>query len=106
MLEISEKVTSDLFDVNRELKKQIEETSKAESLQKELLESNEMKILLKGKLDAFDVVNKQFQEILDRKDTRIKDQNDTDKLVKQLQVMRVEIDIQRAEAIQLIQEVD
>ena len=52
------------------------------------------------------MANKRFKEILDKKDTRIKDQNDTDKLVKQLQVMRVEIDIQRAEAIQLIQEVD
>ena len=37
-LEISEKVTSDLFDVNKELKKQIEEeTSKTESLQNERL---------------------------------------------------------------------
>ena len=37
-LEIPEKVTSDLFDVNKELKKQIEEeTSKAESLPNELL---------------------------------------------------------------------
>ena len=52
------------------------------------------------------MANKRFKEILDKKDTRIKDQNDTDKLVKQLKVMRVEIDIQRAEAIQLIQEVD
>ena len=38
MLEISERVTSDHFDVNKELKKQIEEeTSKAESLPNELL---------------------------------------------------------------------
>ena len=106
-LEISDKVTSDLFDVNIELKKLIEEeTSKAVSLQNELLESNKRNILLKEKLLFFVVANKRFKEILDKKDTRIKDQNDTDKLVKQLQVMRVEIDIQRAEAIQLFQEVD
>ena len=38
MFEISERVTSDHFDVNKELKKQIEEeTSKAESLPNELL---------------------------------------------------------------------
>ena len=106
-LEISERVTSDLFDENKELKSQIEEaTSKAESLQSELLESNKTNILLKEKLDAFDVANKRFKEILDKKDTKLKDQTEIDKLVKQLQTMRVEIDIQRAEAIQLIQAVD
>ena len=106
-LEISERVTSDLFDENKELKNQIEEaTSKAESLQSQLLESNKTNILLKEKLDAFDEANKQFKEILDKKDTRLKDQANIDKLIKQLQIMRVEIDIQRAEAIQLIQAVD
>ena len=106
-LEISEKVTSDLFDENKELKNQIEEaTSNAESLQTQLLESNKTNILLKEKLDAFDVANKQFKEILDKKDTRLKDQAIIDKLIKQLQIMRVEIDIQRAEVIQLIQAVD
>ena len=107
MLEISERVTSDLFDENQELKNQIEEaTSKAESLQSQLLESNKTNILLKEKLDAFDVANKRFKEILDKKDTKLKDQTEVDKLVKQLQIMRVEIDIQREEAIQLIQAVD
>ena len=97
-LEISERVTSDLFDENKELKNQIEEaTSKAESLQSQLLESNKTNILLNEKLDAFDVANKQFKEILDKKDTRLKDQANIDKLTKQLQIMRVEIDIQRAE---------
>ena len=97
-LEISERVTSDLFDENKELKNQIEEaTSKAESLQNQLLESNKTNILLNEKLDAFDVANKQFKEILDKKDTRLKDQANIDKLTKQLQIMRVEIDIQRAE---------
>ena len=48
------------------------------------------------------MANKRFKEILDKKDTRIKDQTEIDQLVKQLQVMRGEIDIQRAEAIQLI----
>ena len=68
-----EKITSDLFDENKELKKQIEEaTSKAESLQNKLLESKETNILLQEKLDAFDVANKRFKEILDKKDTRIK----------------------------------
>ena len=47
-LEISEKVTSDLFEENREVKQQLEEaTSKAESLQPELLEANKTKILFK-----------------------------------------------------------
>ena len=97
-LEISERVTSDLFDENKELKNQIEEaTSKAESLQSQLLEPNKTNILLNEKLDAFDVANKQFKEILDKKDTRLKDQANIDKLTKQLQIMRVEIDIQRAE---------
>ena len=106
-LEISERVTSDLFDENKELKNQIEEaTSKAQSLQSQLLESNKTNILLKEKLDAFDVANKRFKEILDKKDTILKDQTEVDKLVKQLQIMTVEIDIQHAEAIQLIQAVD
>ena len=40
-LEIFERVTSDLFEENKEVKQQLEEeTSKAESLQSELLESN------------------------------------------------------------------
>ena len=51
-LEISERVTSDLFEENKEVKRQLEEaTSKAESLQSELLEANETNILLKQKLD-------------------------------------------------------
>ena len=106
-LEISEKVTSDLFEENKEVKEQLEEaTSKAESLQSELLESNRTNILLKQKLDEYDLANKRFQESLSKKTNQIKDQSEIEKLVKQLQVMRVEIDIQRAEAIQLIQAVD
>ena len=106
-LEISERVTSDLFEENKEVKQQLEEvTSKAESLQSELLESNKTNILLKKKLDEYDLANKQFQESLNKKAARIKEQTEIEQLVKQLQVMRVEIDIQRAEAIQLIQAVD
>ena len=106
-LEISERVTSDLFEENKEVKQQLEEaTSKAESLQSELLEANRTNILLKQKLDEYDLANKRFQESLTKKTTQIKDQSEIEKLVKQLQVMRVEIDIQRAEAIQLIQAVD
>ena len=106
-LEISERVTSDLFEENKEVKQQLGEvTSKAESLQSELLEANKTNILLKKKLDEYDLANKRFQESLNKKATQIKDQSEIDKLVKQLQVMRVEIDIQRAEAIQLIQAVD
>ena len=83
-LEISERVTSDLFDENKELKNQIEEaTSKAESLQSQLLESNKTNILLEEKLDAFDVANKQFKEIPNKKDTRLKDQANIDKLIDQ-----------------------
>ena len=106
-LEISERVTADLFEENKEVKQQLEEvTSKAESLQSELLEANKTNIPLKKKLDDYDLANKRFQESLNKKANQIKDQSEIDKLVKQLQVMRVEIDIQRAEAIQLIQAVD
>ena len=106
-LEVSERVTSDLFEENKEVKQQLgEATSKAESLQSELLEANRTNILLKQKLDEYDLANKRFQESLTKKTTQIKDQSEIEKLVKQLQVMRVEIDIQRAEAIQLIQAVD
>ena len=100
-------MTSDLFEENKEFKQLLEEvTSKAESLQSELLESNKTNILLKKKLDEYDLANKRFQESLNKKAAQIKDQTEIEKVVKQLQVMRVEIDIQRAEAIQLIQAVD
>ena len=106
-LEISEKVTSDLFEENKEVKQQFEEaTSRAESLQSELLQANKNNILLKQKLDEYDLANKRFQESLTKKTTQIKDQSEIEKLIKQLQTMRVESDIQRAEAIQLIQAVD
>ena len=106
-LEISERVTSDLFEENKEVRQQLEGvTSKAESLQSELLESNKTNILLKKKLDEYDLANKRFQESLNKKAAQIKDQSEIEKLIKQLQIMRVEIDIQRAEAIQLIQAVD
>ena len=105
-LENSEGVTSDLFEENKEVKQQLEVTSKAESLQSELLASNKTNILLKKKLDEYDLANKRFQESLNKKAVQIKEQTEIEKLVKQLQVMRVEIDIQRAEALQLIQAVD
>ena len=80
--------------------------SKAESLQSELLESNKTNILLKKKLDEYEQANKRFLESLNKKAAQIKEQTEIEKLVEQLQVMRVEIDIQRAEAIQLIETVD
>ena len=99
-------MTSDLFEENKEVKRQLEEvTSKAESLQSELLESNKTNILLKN-LDEYDLANKRFQESLNKKAAQIKEQTEIEKLVKQLQVMRVDINIQRAEAIQLFQAVD
>ena len=42
---------------------------------------------------------------MDKKATQVKEKTEIEKLVKQLHVMRVEIDIQRARAIQLIQAV-
>ena len=106
-LEISERVTSDWFEENKEVKQQLEEVaSKTESLQSELLESNKTNILLKKKLDEYNLANKRFQESLNKKAAQIKEQTKIEKLVKQLHVMRVKIDIQRAEAIQLIQAVD
>ena len=47
-----------------------------------------------------------IKESFNKKATQIKEQTEIEKLVKQLQMMRVEIDIQGAEAIQLIQAVD
>ena len=58
------------------------------------------------KLDDYDIANKSFQESLIKKATLIKEQIESEKLVEQLEVMKVQIDIQRAEAIQLIQAVD
>ena len=100
-------MTSDLFEENNEVKQQLDEaTSKAESLQSEFLDSNKANILLKKKLDEHDLANKRFQESLNKKAAQIKEQTEIEQLVKQLQVGRVEIDIQRAEAIQLSQAVD
>ena len=93
-LEISGKVTSDLFEEN---------TSKAESLQPELLEANKTNILLNQKMDDYDLANKRVEESLNKKTSQIMDRAAVEKFVKQLQVMKVEIDIQRAEDIQLIQ---
>ena len=105
-LEISERVTSDLFEENKEVKQQLEEaTYKAESLQSELLEANKTNILHKQKLDKHDLANKRFHESLTKKTNQIKDPSEIEKLIKQLQIMRVEVDNQLAEAIQLIQAV-
>ena len=99
-------MTSDLFEENKEVKQQLDEaTSKAESLQSELLQSNKTNILLKKKLDEYYLANKRFQESLNKKAAHIKEQTEIEKLLKQLQV-RVEIYIKRAEAIQLVQTVD
>ena len=61
---------------------------------------------MKQKLDENHLADKRFQESLNKRAAQIKEQTEIQKLVKQLQVMRVEIDIQRAEAIQLNQAVD
>ena len=67
-LEISERVTSDLFKESKEVKQQLEEvTSKAESFQSELLEANKTNILEKQNLDEYDLANKRFQESLTKK---------------------------------------
>ena len=62
--------------------------------------------MLKKKLDDYNLENKRFQAHLAKKTNQIKEQAEVKKLVKQLQVLKVEKDIQRAEAIQLIQVVD
>ena len=60
-IEIPERLTSHLFEGNKEVKQQLEEaTYKAESLQSELLEANKTNILPKQKLDEYDVANKIF----------------------------------------------
>ena len=73
---------------------------------KQMFEANKTNMLLKQKLDEYDIANKRFQESLNKKINRIKDRNELQMLVKQLQTMRVEINIQRAEATQLIQTVN
>ena len=104
-LKISEPFTFDLFEENKEVKQQLDEaTSKAESLQTELLEANKTNILLKQNL-GMTSPTKVFKNPW-KKTTEIKNQNEMEKLVKQPQTMQVEIDIQDAEAIQLIQAVD
>ena len=106
-MEVSERVTSDSFEENKEVKQQLDEaTSKAESHQSELLESINTNVLSKQKLDNYDLDNRRFQESSNKKATQIKEQTEIDKLKKQVQVMTVEIDIQRAEAIELTQAVD
>ena len=60
-LKNSARVTSDLFEEKKEVKQQVKEvTAKTESLQSELLESNKTNILLKKKLDEYDLANKRF----------------------------------------------
>ena len=91
-LKISERVTSDLFEENKEVKQQLEEaTSKSESLQSELLEANKTNILLKQKLDEYDLAKKRFQEPLIKKTNQIKDHSEIEKLIKQLQIVRVKM---------------
>ena len=105
-MEISQKVTSDLFEENREIKHKLDEaTTKAESLQSKR-EGNKTNILLNEKLNTYDIATRRFQEFLNKETTQIKDQNEIEKLNKRLQVKRVEVDMKRAEAIQLIQPVD
>ena len=62
-------------------------------------------MFLEEMLDAFDVANKRFKEILDKKDVKIIDQTEIDEQFKQVKIMGVEIDIQRAEANELVQAV-
>ena len=66
--EISEKVTSDMFDENKEVKQHFEEaTSKAESLQPELREINKTSSFLQVNLVDYEVANTSFQEPLTKK---------------------------------------
>ena len=93
-LEVSERVTSDSIEENKQVKQYLEEsTSKAESLQSELLDANKANILLQQNLDEYDLANKRFQVFLTKKTNQIKDQSDIEKLIRQLQIMGVEIDI-------------
>ena len=57
-------------------------------------------------MDDCDLESKRFQESLSENTSQFNDQAEVEELLKQLQVMKVEIDIQRAQAIQLIQVVD
>ena len=67
-LEIPEKVTSDLFEENKEVKQQLEEaTYKAKSLQSELCEASKTNILLKENIDDYDLASKIIQEYWTKK---------------------------------------
>ena len=106
-LEIWKRVASGLIEDKKEVKQQLDEAaSKTESLQSELLYSNKTNIFSNQKPDENDLANESFQESLNKKATKIKEHTETEKFVEQLQVMRVEIDIQRAQTIQLNQAVD
>ena len=78
-LEVSERVTSDLFEENIEVEQQLEEaTSKAESLQSQVLEANKIKILPQQKLDEYDLANRRFLKSLTKKTNLIKDQSEVE----------------------------
>ena len=59
--------------------------------------------MLKQKLDEYDLAKNKIPRISNQKDKSDQRQSEDQKLIKQLQVIRVEIDIRRAEAIQIIQ---
>ena len=101
-LEISDTVTSDLFEENTNIRQQLPEaTYRAASLQSEILESNKMNFLPKQKLDDYDLSNRRFNDFSAEKTNQIKDQTEIKPLVKQVQVMREGVVIQRVAAIQL-----
>ena len=92
---------------DKQVKQQLEEeTSKVELPQSELIKANKTNVLLKKKMDDHYLANQTFQESLAKKTSEIKDHAEVERRVKHLQVLRVEIDIQRAEAIQLFQVAD
>ena len=61
---------------------------------------------MQQKFEDYDIANKRFHESLNNKTNQLKQQSESDQLVKQLQVMNVEIDIHRAEPSQIFQALD
>ena len=100
-LETSKRVISDLFEEKKKITKHSDEASnKAKSLQSQLHETINSKILPE-KLDVIEFAKKHLEKSLNKKSNQLKEHSKIDKLVKQLKVIRVETDNQRAESIQL-----
>ena len=105
---MSERVTtSELFEENKEVKQELSAVAtKPDSLQSDLIESKKTNLHLKQELEEYEMAKQKFHEPMKKKTNQMEKQSKIGKLVKWLQVINVENDIQRAEAIHLIEAVN